>query len=960
MGAGNGIARTSIRVWVLVVGCGLLVGSQPGRSKPQSEAGTGVTAAPSAMNPAPNGSTGLISLVGRSSGSGPSVASGTYDAGESLRIGSRRIPLLRSQQKVAVIHGSTEGIRVASDIEQVETVDRVYRIERRISKPSVTVFQTRKFTSPDEQTGSMRQLEQQTAAGEVVPVYIHGDSGLEVIPTGKIVVKLKKQDDLAGLSTVNRRLGTRIERPIRGTADQYILSAPHSAAGELFDLCAILEREPAIEWAEPDFITQVIKHAPFTPNDPFFDPNQWYLKDIRAPQAWDIVTGSNQIIIAIVDDGMDLKHEDLKGALPSNAGEIAGNGLDNDHNGWVGDVNGWNFHDDNNDPGPGYLFDSHGTEVAGVAAATGNNGIGIAGCAFGCKLMPLKVLEGDPRQEKEDTINTAIAEALYYAAGQTADGHNRWRGADVISISLGFSETNLVNAALQFAAQQGRNGKGCPTFCASGNSASGWAAYRIYGIDAGAHHFRWEMVRDGSGSAGDNTVWLDSIAWPGGTAELFQNLGLPAGWKTGGDARWITVQNDAQGNHAMTGWTGLASRAVRPGPLDHWGRSFLDIEKTTGSGAVSFWVWSSLLESYPSLVGDSPFIIPDLWPFSLAGAPQNRRTQFICLRDELGWDSLTPLPIRELKFAEFQIVDAPSRPIDELTIRVKQIEPGRDRYDNAEWDEAGWTTVLHATNVPLDTGTVFDLPDGTRTNLIRFNFANGFRYDPNYNLAVDISMSETHAPVLGGLCLTSLTDETRAIVGEESPKLGPDSPVNWHDSYGKAQLTRWVPLMWLGSGDEMRFFVDGLLATKTSGVAQSKAGIAYPASNLYTIAVGACTDFGLRSDYSQYGPDLDFLAPSNGGLKSILTTDRMGLKGDDPGNYFQYFGGTSAATPLASGVAALMLSRNPNLTADQIRTILRQTCEKIGDEPYVAGRNDHFGYGRIDAKAAVTAAGTSQ
>jgi hypothetical protein len=342
------------------------------------------------------------------------------------------------------------------------------------------------------------------------------------------------------------------------------------------------------------------------------------------------------------------------------------------------------------------------------------------------------------------------------------------------------------------------------------------------------------------------------------------------------------------------------------------------------------------------------------------GTPQNRRTQFICLRDELGWDRLTPLPIRKLKFMELQVIETPPQRLDELTIRIKQIEAGRDRYDIPEWDNAGWTTVFHGTNVPLTTGTAFDLPDGRRTNLVRFDFTSGFTYDPNYNLAVDICMTQTHTGVWGGLCLTSLTDETRTIVGEESSTLGPDSPVRWRGSQGSAQLSDWIPLVWFGSGDEMRLFIDGILTTKTSGVAQPKSGIAYPASNQYAIAVGASTDFGLRSDYSQFGADLDFLAPSSGGRKAICSTDRMGAKGDDPNNYSRSFGGTSAATPLASGVAALMLSRNPSLTASRIRTILQQTCQKIGDEPYAGGRNDHYGYGRIDAQAAVTAAGTGK
>jgi subtilisin family serine protease len=221
-------------------------------------------------------------------------------------------------------------------------------------------------------------------------------------------------------------------------------------------------------------------------------------------------------------------------------------------------------------------------------------------------------------------------------------------------------------------------------------------------------------------------------------------------------------------------------------------------------------------------------------------------------------------------------------------------------------------------------------------------------------------MTQTRGGVWGGLCLTSLTDETRTIVGEESLILGPDGPVRWRGSQGGAQLSDWIPLVWFGSGDEMRLFIDGVLTTKTSGVAQPKFGIAYPASNEYTIAVGANTDFALRSDYSQFGADLDFLAPSSGGRKAICSTDRMGAKGDDPNNYSQSFGGTSAATPLASGVAALMLSRNPGLTADRIRTILQQTCQKIGEEPYASGRNDYYGYGRIDAQAAVAAAGTGK
>lgn len=131
--------------------------------------------------------------------------------------------------------------------------------------------------------------------------------------------------------------------------------------------------------------------------------------------------------------------------------------------------------------------------------------------------------------------------------------------------------------------------------------------------------------------------------------------------------------------------------------------------------------------------------------------------------------------------------------------------------------------------------------------------------------------------------------------------------------------------------------------------------VAYPASHSNAIAVGASTDCDLRSDYSQYGNDLDFVAPSNGGWNDIVTLDPTGIVGWTDTDYKTNFGGTSSACPLAAGVAALMLSENPNLTADQIRTIMRNSCDKIGGVSYSGGRHHYYGYGRINARKAVDA-----
>ncbi len=129
------------------------------------------------------------------------------------------------------------------------------------------------------------------------------------------------------------------------------------------------------------------------------------------------------------------------------------------------------------------------------------------------------------------------------------------------------------------------------------------------------------------------------------------------------------------------------------------------------------------------------------------------------------------------------------------------------------------------------------------------------------------------------------------------------------------------------------------------------------------LAIGAVTDYGDIAWYSNYGPALDFVAPSGGGNLAITTTDISGPLGYADGSFghpdYCYatditgFNGTSAAAPQVSGVIALMLQRNPDLTKDQIVQILAKTAKKVGSIPYINGRNDYFGYGLVDADDAV-------
>ena len=170
------------------------------------------------------------------------------------------------------------------------------------------------------------------------------------------------------------------------------------------------------------------------PNDQYFDL-QWHLinsgqaggldnEDILAPEAWNLRSKSPDITVAIIDSGVQLDHPDLTNNIWINSDEIFWNGVDDDGNGYVDDASGWNFPASSPYPFP----DEHGTHVAGIIGAEGNNGIGVAGVSWDVQLMPLDVFNGSKGASDADIVN-----AIYYAANN---------GADVINMSLGSTYYN--------------------------------------------------------------------------------------------------------------------------------------------------------------------------------------------------------------------------------------------------------------------------------------------------------------------------------------------------------------------------------------------------------------------------------------------------------------------------------------------------------------------------------------
>ena len=175
------------------------------------------------------------------------------------------------------------------------------------------------------------------------------------------------------------------------------------------------QADPNVEYAEPNYIA----HLTDTPNDPGFS-QQWGMAAVHAEEAWVITKGSPAVTIAILDTGLDLNHPDLAGKIWTNPGEIPGNGIDDDSNGYIDDVSGYDWVNLDNSPQDD---NGHGTHVAGIAAANTNNGVGVAGVCWNCKIMPLKVLQSSGRGSYSD-----IAAAVNYATN---------KGAKVINMSLG-------------------------------------------------------------------------------------------------------------------------------------------------------------------------------------------------------------------------------------------------------------------------------------------------------------------------------------------------------------------------------------------------------------------------------------------------------------------------------------------------------------------------------------------
>jgi subtilisin family serine protease len=199
-----------------------------------------------------------------------------------------------------------------------------------------------------------------------------------------------------------------------------------------------LKQTGTVEYAE----RVPLCHSTLTPNDPSYG-SEWHLNVINAASAWNYFSSGSTIKIAIVDNAVDRTHTDLSGNLWTNPGETPNNNIDDDGNGYIDDLNGYDVADNDNNPNPPNSSWDHGTHCAGIASAKTNNSTGIASIGFSCKLIAVKATTNSA---SSNSVTNGYDGVVYAVAA----------GADVISMSWGgTSNSTTAQNIITWASNQG-------------------------------------------------------------------------------------------------------------------------------------------------------------------------------------------------------------------------------------------------------------------------------------------------------------------------------------------------------------------------------------------------------------------------------------------------------------------------------------------------------------------------
>jgi len=304
------------------------------------------------------------------------------------------------------------------------------------------------------------------------------------------------------------------------------------------ELLAALQARPEVEAVSPNYRRRLLR----LPNDPKYS-KQWGMNRIHAPEAWERNVGSPGVVLAVIDTGVAYNHEDLAATMWRNPGEIAGNGIDDDNNGFKDDVWGYDFAADRfgaNDSDP-MDIDSHGTHVAGTMAAAGNNATGVCGVNWNARIMALKGFRPDMHIYDSDCI-----EAIEYVVMMKRD-----HGVNVVAINASFGGGGDDPLQMDAIAEAGANG--IAFVCAAGNEGADNDATPFY--PAG-----YDLANIVSVAASDEEDQLASFSNYGATTV---DIAAPG----------VAILSTVPTGKGLEAWLRSGSNTFDANPMDYSGRT---------------------------------------------------------------------------------------------------------------------------------------------------------------------------------------------------------------------------------------------------------------------------------------------------------------------------------------------------------------------------------------------------
>jgi len=497
-----------------------------------------------------------------------------------LSVGNEELRFVPEPQRGYVFKLAQQRGRVAAlgDV-TIPDLDKV-RLIRGSGREDIYAVENAGSAAENQQT--IIRLRHEARVRYAAPLFSSHGQTVAIIP--EVVVHVAPGIGMKQIQAFCEAMGLGFIKPLEFTTQEYLLEVSGPGADDVFAGVEELNRVEWIEWAAPDTASKIKHCGQVLPNDQYF-PHQWHLHntgqsggtpdaDINAPEAWEITTGDTNIVVAVIDDGVDSNHPDLAPNL----------------------VPGYDCRDDDNSPDPTDPNDKHGTACAGLVAARGDNEIGVTGVAYNCRIMPVRIEFGE---EPNLTRETITATAIRWAAVQ---------GADILSNSWGDEESPkpIVHSAILDVTKPGglgRDGKGCVVLFAAGNEQGDiiWPAKYPEVVAVGAtdhndlptwytnHGPEMDIVAPGGGSVQDRSkglIWTTDLVGARGYSdknsdpnildytETFSGTSAATPIAAGVAALILSVEPDLT-NEQVRGFLTISARDLgEPGWDEHygWGR----------------------------------------------------------------------------------------------------------------------------------------------------------------------------------------------------------------------------------------------------------------------------------------------------------------------------------------------------------------------------------------------------